>query len=90
MHFPQPRFVHTWLFALSRLQCGQIVFGNGTTFSVSEKIMPPYGSKRNTREAKSVLVWRASCTGSSTLPDVPALFVGRLSSARIDPHLAFD
>jgi hypothetical protein len=35
MRLPQPRFVQTWLFALARLQCGQIGFGNGTTSSVN-------------------------------------------------------
>jgi hypothetical protein len=34
IRLPQPRFVQTWLFALSRLQCGQIGFGNGTASSV--------------------------------------------------------
>jgi hypothetical protein len=37
MRLPQPRFVQTWLFALSRLQCGQIGFGNGTASSVSNR-----------------------------------------------------
>ena len=32
MRLPHARFVQTCLFALSRLQCGQIVFGTGTTF----------------------------------------------------------
>jgi hypothetical protein len=66
MRLPQPRFVQTWLFALSRLQCGQIGFNNGTTSSVSEGIMPPYRLKRNRRMVKCVLFCRASCTGSST------------------------
>jgi hypothetical protein len=66
IRLPQPRFVQTWLSALSRLQCGQIGFGNVTTSSVSDRIMPLYRLKRNRREAKCVLLCRASCTGSST------------------------
>jgi hypothetical protein len=57
MRFPQPRFVQNWLFALSRLQCGQIGVGNGTNSSVSERIRPRHRWKRK---------WLASCTGSST------------------------
>jgi hypothetical protein len=66
MRLPQPRFVQTWLLALSRLQCGQIGFCNVTISSVSERIMPLHRLKRNRREVKCVLLCRASCTRSST------------------------
>jgi hypothetical protein len=37
MRLPQPRLVQTRLSALSRLQCGQIVFSNDITSSISER-----------------------------------------------------
>jgi hypothetical protein len=66
IRFPQPRFVQTWLFALSRLQCGQIVFGNGTTSSVRARIMPPWFEKEYTRGQKrtgvaGILYWEFHC-----------------------------
>jgi len=67
--FPQPRLVQTLLSALSRLQCGQITFGNDILPRLVNSIMPLSGQQGNALAAENVLSSRRVCTGSSSGPE---------------------
>jgi hypothetical protein len=65
MRLPHPSLVQTWLLALTRLQCGQMVFMRGMIFPhFMYGIMPPIWRERKSRRAKPVLAQDAFCTGT--------------------------